>query len=517
MLSKGATNKQAINGGGSNRKGIWFGLGASALSGLLLSATMPGYLNLGLVGWVALVPMLLAVELLPDVRPRLLTLPFALVWTVAVHNWYTSIFNPVLGYLLMIGAGAWYSSIISLSVRLQRRLPDGFRLVALPAVWSALEFSKFITPVVKDWWFVLLAKSQWGFPAGLQILSITGFPGLSFLLMLSNLSIAFLLSTYWHKRKIDWPSLYALALVVAVLAWGAMIIPAPPANTFNVASTIDLANGPDIQSLSNLPTEKEGYYADTPEMSQAIFAVNAVLTRKVANQKPAFVVWPENEFASAEDPRYTSQLGTLARETGAYIVTDMVWRSPTGMHDTALMVAPDGNETGRRAKTHLFSGEKNFGFVPGSSGFPVFKTPYGTVGLGVCYDYHFLDVVQGLARNGANIILMPTDDDMHQNGLFPYYHATDGVFRAVEHRVAFASAATNGVAIIVDPYGRIMAKSNVNKKAVITGPVFTLQKRTFYTRFGNWFGWLTISATAVLAVLALLQKNRRKPFINDNH
>lgn len=511
MLTNDVNNQQVVNGKKDlSKKRLWIGLGLSALSGVLLAATMPGYLNLGLIGWVALVPMLLAIELLPDVRPRLLALPFALIWSIAVHNWYASIFNPLLGYLMLIGAGAWYSIIISLGINLQRRLPGSLKLIALPVVWSALEFGKFIAPIVSEWWFVLLAKSQWGFPPALQVLSLTGFPGLSFLLMLSNLALAFFILKVWQKRKIYWPGLCALVFVTVVLAWGTVIIPTQPTDTFSIASTVDQANQPEIQSLSNMPTEKEGYYADTPEMSQAIFDVNAALTRQVAKQKVAFVVWPENEFADAKDGKFTRQLGALARETGAYIITDMVWRSPTGMHDTAVMVAPDGNEAGRRAKTHLFPGEKKFGFVPGPPGFPVFNTPHGKVGLGVCYDYHFLDVVKGLARNGADIMLMPTDDDMHQNRLFPYYHATDAVFRAVEHRVTFATAGTNGVSIIVDPYGRIIAKSGVNERTVITGTTFTVPDRTLYTRIGDWFGWLMILATAVLVGIAFFQRNRRK-------
>jgi apolipoprotein N-acyltransferase len=42
---------------------------------------------------------------------------------------------------------------------------------------------------MEDWRFVLLVKSQWRFPLALQILSVTGFPGLSFLLMLSNVAL----------------------------------------------------------------------------------------------------------------------------------------------------------------------------------------------------------------------------------------------------------------------------------------------------------------------------------------
>lgn len=167
------------------------------------------------------------------------------------------------------------------------------------------------------------------------------------------------------------------------------------------------------------------------------------------------------------------------------------------------MFGPDGNEIGRQAKVHLFSGEREFGFTAGVNDGKVFETPYGQVGLGVCYDYLYIDVVQKLARNGANIMLMPTDDDMNSDAMFPFYHAADAIFRAVEHRVAFASAGTNGISLVVDPYGRVTAMSGVNERTAVYGETFTVQEQTLYTRFGDWFGWLMIIGAAGLFIVNL--------------
>ena len=236
----------------------------------------------------------------------------------------------------------------------------------------------------------------------------------------------------------------------------------------------------------------EGPYADTPEMSQAIFDLNAGLTRQAAESQPAFVVWPENEFADADDPQFMEQVGDLAVETGAYIMADTVWRSSAGMHDAALLMGTDGEEAGRWAKTHLFFSEGDYGFVSGEPIYSIADTPYGKVGGGVCYDYHYLDVVRTLAQNGAQIILMPTDDDFSATPWFPPFHASDAIFRAAEHRLAFAAGTTNGKSVVVDPYGRIVAEGEINERGVISGEVFTSPKRTLYTRFGDWFGWLMV-------------------------
>lgn len=301
----------------------------------------------------------------------------------------------------------------------------------------------------------------------------------------------------------------ALVLVAVVVAWGALVLPAPPVDTFTIAANTDMANqDPAIQASSEFDAEQSGYVADTPEMSQAIFDVNAELTRSVAPRRPAFVVWPENEFSDADDPRVIDQLNGLAQEADAYIVADVAWHASTGMHDTALMVGPEGEEVGRQAKINITSGEADFGFVPGPMEFPVFDTPYGQVGLGVCWDRHRLWIVRELARAGAQIVLMPVDDDFGTRW-FPAYHASDGVFRAVENRVALGLGTTSGISAVIDPYGRIVAEGGINERGAISGEAFTAPGSTLYTRWGDWFGWLMVVTLAVLAGVSILK--RKKP------
>ncbi len=400
---------------------------------------------------------------------------------------------------------------------MQKRLPGALRLLALPVTWAALEYVKFIAPVVEDWWFVLLAKSQSRFPPALQVLSVTGFPGLSFLIMLGNVALAFLLLRALREGKVEWASVAALVAVAAVVGWGALVLAPALADTFTMAATVDMVNqDPAIQAGSEFDAEEIGYIADTPQMSQAIFDVNAALTRAVADRQPAFVVWPENEFADADDPQFIAQLKALAQEVDAYIVADVVWRAHTGMHDTALMVGPQGEEVGRRAKINITSGEADFGFVQGPAEFPVFDTPYGKVGLGVCWDRHRLWITRELARAGAQIVLMPVDDDFDTRW-FPAFHASDGVFRAVENRVALGLGTTSGISIIIDPYGRVAAESGINEREVITGETFVVSGRTLYTRWGDWFGWLMVAALAALVGAGILTTRRqpKKPGLEE--
>ncbi len=488
---------------------FWAGMGLSAVSGLLLTASMPGF-DVPFLGWIALVPLLLVISTSPVKQQYVLALPFGVLLSIGVHNWYPNILPPVMGYFLIVAVGMFYAGMIQLGIWLQSRLPGALKLLALPVVWAAVEFVKFIAPVVEDWWFVLLAKSAWRFPPALQILSLTGFPGLSFLVMLANVAIAGLVIRQLRIRKGVIPkraSIAALVVVAGVLLWGALTIPAAPADTFTIAALTDMVNqDPDILSTSEFALEDFGTSTNSPKTSQAIFDLDAALTRQVAAQQPDFVVWSENEFAEADDPHFMDQLKGLAAETGSYIVADVVWHAPTGMHDTALMVSPAGVEAGRRAKINTTDGEENVGFVPGTLDYPVFDTPYGKVGLGVCWDRHRLFITRELARNGAQIVLMTVDDDFNGTPWFPPFHASDGVFRAVENRTAFGLGTINGLSMVIDPFGRIVAEGKINERGVILGEVFTTQDGALYIRWGDWFGWLMVGMLGVLVAISLFRK-----------
>ena len=489
---------------------FWAGIGLSVVSGLLLSATMPGF-DVGLLGWLALVPLLLVVTTAPVKKHYILALPFGLVFSIAVHNWYPNIFSPALGFFLIIAVGTFYAGIIQVGAWLQTRLPGALKLLALPVTWSAVEFVKFIAPVVENWWFVLLAKSMWRFPPALQVLSLTGFTGLSFLVMLANVAIALLLlkvgkftSLEINKRA----NVITLIFVAAILVWGALIIPAVPSNSFTIAALTDMViQDPYIPGL--IRSEDINERLNDPQRSQDIFDVNESLTRQAitAGAKSAFIVWPENKISSMDNVTIMSQLSELAQELNVYLVVNTDKIIAKGQfQNMALIVGPDGEEIGQRAKIHLFGSGSHYGFQAGPHSYSVFDTPYGMIGIGVCYDYHFLDVARGLARNGAQVLLMPTDDDFNGSPTFPPFHASDGVFRAVENHVAMGLGTTNGLSMVIDPYGRIVAKGEINERGVIVGEVFTVSGDTLYTRWGDWFGWLMVGFMGVLVAISLFRK-----------
>ncbi|HMI93566.1 MAG TPA: nitrilase-related carbon-nitrogen hydrolase [Polyangiales bacterium] len=79
--------------------------------------------------------------------------------------------------------------------------------------------------------------------------------------------------------------------------------------------------------------------------------------------------------------------------------------------NSLIVFDADGREVGRYRKSHIPDGpgyeEKQF-FAPGDSGFTVFDTRYGRLGIGICWDQWFPECARALALQGADLLLYPT-------------------------------------------------------------------------------------------------------------
>ncbi len=96
----------------------------------------------------------------------------------------------------------------------------------------------------------------------------------------------------------------------------------------------------------------------------------------------------------------------LARRHGLHVAGGFCERDGDRLYNSAILVGPDGLRIHYR-KLHLFDREKDV-FTPGDKGLPVADTPIGRIGLCVCYDLRFVEVLRGLALAGAEIAAVPT-------------------------------------------------------------------------------------------------------------
>jgi predicted amidohydrolase len=96
----------------------------------------------------------------------------------------------------------------------------------------------------------------------------------------------------------------------------------------------------------------------------------------------------------------------LAREHDLYICGGICERAGEQLYNTAILVGPQGMALHYR-KLHLFAAEKDI-FTPGDLGLPIAQTALGRIGICVCYDLRFIEVVRSFALRDAQLIAVPT-------------------------------------------------------------------------------------------------------------
>lgn len=100
-----------------------------------------------------------------------------------------------------------------------------------------------------------------------------------------------------------------------------------------------------------------------------------------------------------------------AKELGVVIPVSFYEKDGCSLYNSVAMIDADGTVMGIYRKTHIPDDhyyQEKFYFTPGNTGFRVWNTRYGRVGIGICWDQWFPETARCLALNGAEMILYPT-------------------------------------------------------------------------------------------------------------
>ena len=97
----------------------------------------------------------------------------------------------------------------------------------------------------------------------------------------------------------------------------------------------------------------------------------------------------------------------VAQELGVGVVGGFVEREGDRLYNAAAMIGPNGTVLATYRKLHLFGAEHQV-FAPGDHGLQIVEMLGARVGIGVCYDLRFPEVLRILAVRGAEVVVVPT-------------------------------------------------------------------------------------------------------------
>lgn len=112
-----------------------------------------------------------------------------------------------------------------------------------------------------------------------------------------------------------------------------------------------------------------------------------------------------------EENKAVREFRSLAKKLGVVVPVSFFERSGNTTFNTVAMIDADGEILGTYRKTHIpddhFYQEK-FYFTPGDTGFKVWNTKFGKIGVGICWDQWFPETARAMALMGAEMLLYPT-------------------------------------------------------------------------------------------------------------
>ena len=333
--------------------------------------------------------------------------------------------------VLWLIASIWVAAFGLLLYLIRRRFGNGVMLASAPFIWTGLEYFRSELYYLRFAWLTLGLS----FGNSPQIASGIGVYGLGFL------GVAIAAGLNWIRTN-SWYRVAILAGTVVVLNGVTYLIPLPPIES---TQAINVA----------------GIQLEFPSKGGVLTALNQVIKKFPETQ---LIMLSEYTF---EEP-VPDTIRNWCREHHRYLVAG--GEEPLGgdnYYNMAYVVGPDGTIVHRQAKSVPIQFFKDGKPAPGQE---VWQSPWGPIGILICYDLSYSRVVDNFVRHGARALLAPTMDvgewGLHQHQL----HSHVAPLRAAEYGIPIFRVCSSGISQLVTSRGTVVATAPFpGVSSIITG------------------------------------------------
>ena len=223
--------------------------------------------------------------------------------------------------------------------------------------------------------------------------------------------------------------------------------------------------------------------------------------------------WPQVEderlFALAhpvEGHPFLGRFAALAAELRVVLPVSFFERAGAAHFNSLMMIDADGRSLGVYRKSHIPDGpgyEEKYYFNPGDTGFRTWRTAFGRIGVGICWDQWFPECARAMALPGADLLLYPTaigsepaasggfDTQRMWQRAMQGHAVSNAVYVAAANRVgqelAWGGGAETrfyGSSFVADPTGALIAEADRDETALVIADLHVGAAERFRAGFG---------------------------------
>ncbi|KLD62045.1 apolipoprotein N-acyltransferase [Dyella japonica] len=430
--------------------------------------------------WLAPLPVL---WLAPRVRAPMAALVAFTAYAIGGFNqWdylhhYIGLPIPFIAYAIAM-PGIALAVYVLLFRRLLLRGRSVWAALAVPTAWVAIEYiSSLLSP---HGTFGSIGYTQMDALPILQVAAVAGLWGISFLVLLVPTAIAVLLTPQAATRGRLIVAVPTAVVLAVSLAYGGWRLQAPAVSTMRIG----------LVSLEK-PIRPALAEAD----GQALQARYVDALNRLADQGARLVLIPETSFATPDAS--VPALAQVATQRGITVATGIDFKGDAQVERNMLTVLqPAASSPATYSKHHLIPGLERQ-YTPGGNYTMLAGAP--RIGLAVCKDMDFHDIGRAYAARNAQLLLVPAWDFSIDGWL----HGRMAIMRGVESGFAVARAPRSGRLTLSDDRGRVVAEaSSEQHDAELVGDLPLRETHTLYSRWGDWFVWLSLLGLAACLVSA---------------
>ncbi len=346
-----------------------------------------------------------------------------------------------------------------------------------------------------------------------QLASLGGVYALSLFVALMNAGLAIVLVSSGRTRLAAAGT--SIAVLAAVSVWGGQRL---------AANTLVEGGTPIVVGLVQANIQQADKW--NPALAGDIVERYLAMTREAAERGAELVIWPESAtpFYFDEEPTGQALVRDVVRSVGRPLLfgTDEVERgSPNRFYNSAFMLDSSGLTAAVYRKMHLvpfgeyvpFEGllffvkplvEAVSAFTPGVR-VTMLPVDGHMASTAICYEVTYPSQMREGVRQGSELLTTITNDAWYGESSAPFQHFEMAAMRAIENGRYLVRAANTGITGIVDPYGRVLARTGLGETTVVVGEARFVQARTLYATMGD----RVADAAIILTVLALAATFRK--------